>query len=189
MLDTFKSKPSVVINRYLLLVGLLIFVPCYSYLLNLFGKMGIETSEFNTIWLSFNQTTFTDFFQKLDQGGHLQAFIWSYKLNILSITGFTLTFFALALMVARRVSEKSRLYKSAFLFPILPIIVGVADILPSLVLLSASGDMFHIAGWKVMTISSLYYFRVLVLYAFIIWMAVVGITKLYSKVRGTTTSA
>ena len=153
MLDSFKSNPSVKINRYLLLVGLFIFIPCYAYLVNLFGEMGIDTNEFNTVWLSFDQTTFSDLFQKLDQAGHLQTFLWSYKVNILSMTGFMLTFFALALMVARRVPEDSRLYKTAFLFPILPIIVGVADIIPSLLLLSASGDMLNIAGWKVTSIS------------------------------------
>ena len=162
MLDTFKSKPSVKINRYLLLVGLFIFIPCYTYLVSLMGKMGIDTNEFNTVWLSFDQTTFTDLFQKLDQGGHLQTFVWIYQLNILSMIGFILTFFA---------------------------IVGVGDIIPSLVLLSASGDMFGIAGWKVMAISGFYYFRVLILYALITWMAVVGITNLYTKFHESRTQA
>ena len=183
MLDTLKSKPSVLINRLLLLAGLLIFVPCYTYLLNLFTEMGIDTNEFNTVWLSFDQTTFIDFFQKIDQGGHLQTFIWTYQLNILSITGFILAFFALAIMVARRVPEDSCLYKSAFLFPILPIIVGVADILPSLMLLSTSDDLLNIAGWIVLAISGFYYFRVLVLYALLIWMAGVGIIRVYRKFR------
>ena len=184
MLDIFKSKPSILINRYLLLVGLLIFIPCYSYLLNLFGEIGIDINEFNTVWLSFDPNTFTDFFQKLDRNGHLQTFIWTYQLNILSMTGFMLTFFALALVVARRVPEDTRLYKTAFLFPILPIIVTAADIFPSLLVLSAAGDMFNIEGWKVMAISGCYYFRVLVLYVFILWMLIVGINLAVQKWRG-----
>jgi len=184
MLEILKTKPSARINRYLLIVGLLIFIPCYSFIIQLFKGMGIDTTEFNTVWLSFDLTTFTNFFQKLKQGGHLPSFIRSFQLNILSMTGFTFTFFSLALMLSRRLSPESRLYKSALIFSVLPIIISLADIFPSLLLLSASGDLFNIAGWIVFTISAAYLFRVLVLYSLILWMLIVGLKLLYQKWLG-----
>jgi len=183
MLEILKTKPSKLINRYLLIVGLLIFIPCYSFILQLFKEMGIDTTEFNTVWLSFDLRSFTNFFQKLNQGGHLSKFIWTFQLNILSMTGFMFVFFSLALMLSRRIAPESKLYNSAFIFPLLPIIISLADIFPTMLLLSASGDLFNIAGWIVSAISTAYVFRVLVLYLLILWMMVAGINMVAQKWR------
>lgn len=185
MFDMFKEKPSTRINRYLLIAGIVIFIPCYTFILQLFKEMGIDTTEFNTVWLSFDPGAFRNFFQKLDQGGHLSSFSWSFQMNIISMTGFMLLFFALTLMLARRVPVESRLYKTAFVFPLLPIIIGVADILPSLLLIAASGDLLHLAEWKIFTISGGYVFRVLLLYLLIIWMLIAGFGLLYKKWQAT----
>ncbi len=45
MREILKTKAPALTNRYLLNVGLLIFIPCYSYIFQLFYGMGIDTTE------------------------------------------------------------------------------------------------------------------------------------------------
>ena len=181
MLEKLKNKPSIKINRIILIAGLLVFIPCYTTIVQVFGDMGIVPKEFNAVWLSFDVETFTNFFKRLDQAGQLQTFFWSYQINIISMTGFMLTFFALALMGSRSIPAESRLFKTAYYFPVLAIIISLADIIPSLLVLSASGDPMQIAAWITWTISACYYFRVILLYALLIWMLTVGIAAVYRK--------
>ncbi|NQV42513.1 MAG: hypothetical protein HQ506_09180 [Candidatus Marinimicrobia bacterium] len=182
MMEYLKNNPAKKLNRNILILGLLIFVPVYTYIVQLFGKMGVETTEFNTVWLSFDASVFEEFFRKLEDLGQLQAFIWTFNLNLISMTGFMLTFFSLSLMLARRVPERSRLAKSALLFPIVAIAIALLDIIPTLVFLIASSSIPTLSNMVVYTISGGYVARVVLLYILLIWMIVAGITLLVNKV-------
>lgn len=183
MIEYFKHNPGKKLNRNILILGLLIFVPIYTYIVQLFGKMGIETTEFNTVWLSFDASAFEAFFKKLEDMGQLQTFIWTFNLNLISMTGFMLTFFSLSLMLARQIPEGSRLAKSAFIFPIVAIAIALLDIIPTLVFLISSASIPTLSNVVVYTISGGYVTRVILLYMLLIWMIVSGIALLVSKIR------
>ena len=183
MIEYFKHNPGKKLNRNILILGLLIFVPIYTYIVQLFGKMGIETTEFNTVWLSFDASAFEAFFKKLEDMGQLQTFIWTFNLNLISMTGFMLTFFSLSLMLARRIPEGSRLAKSAFIFPIVAIAIALLDIIPTLVFLISSSSIPTLSNVVIYTISGGYVTRVIILYMLLIWMIVSGIALLVSKIR------
>ena len=183
MNEFFMNNPTKKLNRNILILGLLIFVPIYTYIVQLFGKMGIETSEFNSVWLSFDTSVFQAFFRKLVDLGQLQAFIWTFNLNLISMTGFMLTFFSLSLMLARQIPASSRLAKSAFVFPIVAIAIALLDIIPTLVFLVSSSSIPTLSNLVIYTISGGYVARVILLYILLIWMIVAGITLLVSKFR------
>ena len=183
MIEYFKHNPGKKLNRNILILGLLIFVPIYTYIIQLFGKMGIETTEFNTVWLSFDASVFEVFFKKLEDMGQLQGFIWTFNLNLISMTGFMLTFFSLSLMLARQLPEASRLAKSAFVFPMVAVAIALLDIIPTLVFLISSSSIPTLSTLVIYTISGGYVTRVILLYTLLIWMILSGITLLVSKVR------
>ncbi len=187
MLEYLKDNPEKKLNRNTLILGLLIFVPIYTYIVQLFGKMGIETTEFNTVWLSFDASVFQAFLKKLEDMGQMQTFIWTFNLNLISMTGFMLTFFSLSLMLARQVPEDSRLAKSVFLFPVVAIAIALLDIIPTLVFLFASSSIPTLSNMVIYTISGGYVARVVLLYILLIWMIVAGITLIVSKVRSART--
>ncbi|NQT62163.1 MAG: hypothetical protein HQ556_04320 [Candidatus Marinimicrobia bacterium] len=187
MLTYLKNNPPKKLNRNILILGLLIFIPVYTYIVQLFGKMGIDTAEFNGVWLSFDASAFRVFFLKLEDLGQLQGFIWTFNLNLISMTGFMLAFFALSLMLARRLPEGTRLAKSAFIFPIVAISIAVLDIIPTLVFLLASSSIPDLSNMVVYTISGGYIIRVILLYILLLWMIIAGISLFVSKVRGAKT--
>lgn len=183
MNEIFKHTPEKKLNRNILILGLLIFVPIYSYILQLFGKMGIETAEFSRVWLSFDSSAFQVFFKQLQDMGQLQTFIWAFNLNLISMTGFMLTFFSFSLMLARQIPEGSRLAKSAFVFPLVAIAIALLDIIPTLVFLVSASSIPDLSLNVIYTISGGYVIRVIFLYILLIWMVVAGITLLVSKIR------
>ncbi|MBC8375084.1 MAG: hypothetical protein H8E26_03495 [FCB group bacterium] len=187
MLTYLKNNPTKKLNRNILILGLLIFVPVYTYIIQLFGKMGIDTAEFNEVWLSFDASVFKVFFLKLEDLGQLQGFIWTFNLNLISMTGFMLSFFALSLMLARQLPEGTRLAKSAFIFPIVAISIAILDIIPTLVFLIASSSIPDLSNMVVYTISGGYIIRVILLYILVLWMIVAGISLLVSKVKAAKT--
>ncbi|MBT3252973.1 MAG: hypothetical protein HN995_11985 [Candidatus Marinimicrobia bacterium] len=187
MLDYLKNNPARKLNRNILILGLLIFVPVYTYIVQLFGKMGIDTAEFNGVWLSFDASAFKIFFLKLEDLGQLQGFIWTFNLNLISMTGFMLTFFSLSLMLARQLPEGTRLAKYAFIFPIVAIAIAVLDIIPTLVFLLASSGIPDLSTLVIYTISGGYVTRVILLYILLLWMIIAGISLLVTKIRGAKT--
>lgn len=187
MLTYLKDNPAKKLNRNILILGLLIFIPMYSYIVQLFGKMGIETSEFNRVWLSFDASAFEAFFTEVEEIGQLQTFIWTFNLNLISMTGFMLTFFSISLMLARQLPDTSRLAKSAFIFPIVAIAIAVLDIIPTLVFLMASSNIPTLSNMVIYTISGGYVTRVILIYILLLWMIVAGISLLISKVRAAKT--
>ena len=88
MFDFLKHNPTKKLNRNILILGLLIFIPVYTYIFQLFGKMGIDTSEFNLVWLSFDTRIFEAFFMQVERLGQIETFIWTFSLNLLKSLGF-----------------------------------------------------------------------------------------------------
>jgi len=187
MINYLKNNPAKKLNRNILILGLLIFIPMYTYIVQIFGKMGIDTSEFNQVWLSFDISAFETFFLKVQEMGQMQTFIWSFNLNLISMTGFMLSFFSLSLMLARQLPATSRLAKSAFVFPMVALAIAVLDIIPTLIFLMASSSIPTLSTGVIYAISGGYVTRVILLYMLLIWMIVAGISLLVSKVRAANT--
>jgi hypothetical protein len=150
------------------------FIAIYTYMMGLFSEMGIETDEFNSIWLSFEVVQFQNFFQNLNQQGFLNVFLFTHQLNIISISGFMLAFLAIGLMLGRQIPSSSRLYKTAFLFPTFSIGVALIDICSSITVLVIGMDLVEISNRSAYFISATYISRVVILYAVIIWFMVAG---------------
>ncbi len=184
MLAYLKTNPAKKLTRNILILGLLIFVPVYTYIIQLFGKMGVATTEFNSVWLSFDASAFKVFFLKLEDMGQLQTFIWTFNLNLISMTGFMLTFFSLSLMLARQLPEGTRLAKYSFVFPMVAIVIGVLDIIPTLVFLLSSSTIPDLSTLVIYSISGGYITRVLLLYILLLWMIIAGISLLVARIRG-----
>ena len=181
MFRLFNDTPSKWLTRIFLLVGMPTFIAVYSYMMRLFSNMGIEADEFNTVWLSFDVIQFQSFIQKLSDLGQLEIFLSTFKFNIVSITGFMLAFFSIGLMLARQIPSSSRLFKTAFLFPLFAAGVAVIDIGSSLLVLACGTNLPQVSTWMVYTISASYIGRVLLLYALLIWFVVAGINILLRK--------
>ncbi|NQV16257.1 hypothetical protein HQ531_12420 [bacterium] len=183
MLENLRTYPSKLATRVFIFLGLLIFIPVYSYMMRLFTEMGIDTNEFNEVWLSFDLLRFKTFVANLDQQGHLPTFISSFKFNILSIFGFMLAFTGVALVIARHLHANSRLLKAAYVFPLFPVAIAVDDIGSSLVLILVSGDLANVTSWVIYTMSIAYALRIILLYALVIWFVAAGISIVVSSLR------
>ena len=175
MITSLRNYPSKSTTRILLVAGLAIFIPVYAYIVRLFSQMGIDTAEFNTVWWSFDVNRFQIFLQKIIGGGQVATFLLSYKLNIISMSGFGCAFFALAIILTRTIPQASRLYKTATAFPVLAILIAILDIFPSLLLVASASALPNLSLWVVGTISGGYLVRVILLYILLIWFAVVSI--------------
>lgn len=183
MLEIFADKPTKGWTRILLVLGLMIFIPVYTYIFRLFTSLGIDTTTFNSVWLSFDPTAFEDFFGKLLDQGSYGEFISSYKLNVLSMTGFMLLFFSIALIIARKIPDHSRMSRGAYAFPVVAIIIALLDIIPSILLVLVANNTPTIPGWVVLCISGGYVVRVILLYALLLWMLITGGFLLIARFR------
>jgi len=183
MLYDLKTTPSVKLNRNIMILGLLIFIPVYTYIFQFFGKMGIETSRFNEVWISFDTNAFEAFFRNITDQGQLETFIWTFNLNLISMTGFMLLFFALSLMVARQIPVTSRLAKTAFMFPWIAIMIGILDIIPTMVFLFNASSIPTLASGVIFIISGGYMVRVIMLYGLLLWMIISGVIIFRSRIE------
>ena len=185
MITALRNYPSKSSTRILLVAGLAIFIPVYAYIVRLFSQMGIDTAEFNTVWLSFDVNQFQVFLQKIIDRGQVATFLLSYKLNLISMSGFGCAFFALAIILTRTIPQASRLYKTATAFPIMAVLIAILDIFPSLLLVASASALPNLSLWVVTAISGGYLVRIILLYILLIWFAVVS-TKLgktyYNKI-------
>jgi len=175
MINALRNYPSKSSIRILLVAGLAVFIPVYVYIVRLFSQMGIDTAEFNTVWLSFDGNQFQIFLQSIIDRGQVSTFLLSYKLNVLSLCGFGCTFFAIAVTLTRTIPDTSRMYKTAPVFPVLAILIAILDIIPSLLLVSSASSLPHLSLWVVATISGGYLVRIIMLYILLFWFAVVSI--------------
>ncbi len=180
LLEKYPSKLS---TRLLLITGLLIFIPVYTYMLTYFKSLGIDPQEYNGVLLSFDVDIFQAFIKEIATADHLDGFLRVFQLNIISITGFMTAFFALGLVIDRAIPADSRLNRFTFISSPLTILVAVLDMIASLVFLFAGENLVNIGQLQVNIVSSFYYGRVLLLYAVILWFIVAGITLLVKRVR------
>lgn len=183
MKELLKHTPDRKLTRSILVLGLMIFIPVYSYIVRLFGQMGIETSVFNEVWISFDAKAFETFFRNISDRGQLETFVWTFNLNLISMTGFMLLFFALSLMVARQIPETSRLAKTAFSFPWIALGIGVLDIIPTIVFLFAASSIPNLSNGVVNIISGGYMIRVILLYGLLLWMIISGVVIFKSRIK------
>lgn len=183
MLKSIILYPSMQMTRWLLAMGLILFILVYSYMLSFFSEAGITTDEFNTVWLSFDVNQFKTFIEMLDQQGNLPSFLATFKWNILSISAFMVAFYSLALIIARNLSKDSRLSKIAPIFPLFAVGIALIDILSSLLIISAGSELGQLSVLMANTISGAYVARVIPLYILLIWFIVAGFTIIREKYR------
>ncbi|MCF7826199.1 MAG: hypothetical protein K9M55_05925 [Candidatus Marinimicrobia bacterium] len=183
MCQFLKHSPSKKLTRILLILGFLVFIPVYTYMLTFFKKLGIDSTEYSNMLLSFDVGIFRAFIAELVRGDHLSQFLWVFQLNIISITGFMTAFFALGLIIDRHIAAESWLFRFTFISPLLAVLVAALDIIASLVFLFAGGDLVNITQYQVNIISLFYYVRVLVLYVVILWFIIAGIAVLLNRRR------
>jgi hypothetical protein len=182
MKNYLTNKPSKRITWILLVIGLVVFVPIYSYMLKLFKVMNIDSREFQHVMTWFNGDAYRDFSLHLEEGGHLQTFIWTYWLNILSVTGFMLGVFSITLLIARNI-KAAVLAKVAFVFPILPPIIAILDIFPSLLIISVGKDLPTISDSLVYIIDACYIVRIILVDLTLFWIVIAIIYLIIQQIR------
>jgi len=187
MIEFFKRYPSRFYTRICLLVGLMVFIGIYSYMLKLFQGFGFSMEEYNEVWLSFDAMKFREFIQPLVQAGQGTAFLHIFKLNILSISAFMLAFYSLSLLIARKIESTSRLYKIAYFFPVFPILIALFDIIPSILIITSTAALTTFPDWLAYVISGGYVIRVLLLYLLSVWFILMLIWFTFLKLRKTRT--
>jgi len=183
MIRIFETRPAKVTTRILALVGVAIFAILYTSMLRMFGSAGLEIQKFNQVWTSFDLDVFKQYMIDITEGDHTDTFLTIFKVNVFSMSSFALGLFMLGLLTARRISEASKLRATAFYIPWLAVLVGLLDIVPSLVLLSAASDLVNIADWKIHMIFWGYIIRVIFLYIVLIWMGIVWGNNLVKKMK------
>ena len=183
MIEFFKSFPSKNYTRLCLVIGFLVFVGVYSYMLKQFQGFGFSMEEYNAVWLSFDSVKFQDFIQPIVQAGQGSAFLQIFKLNILSITAFMLAFYSLSLMIARQIKSTSRLYKIAYISPIFPILITLFDIVPSILIITNKATLTSFPNWLAYVVSGGYAIRVILLYLLILWFVLMLIILTVRKLQ------
>ena len=143
--------------------------------------MDLET--LNTLLISFNSDIFYKFILTIKKQGNLETLFNIYVLNMISIIGFSLFTFALTLIIARTIKQTSVFYKTAFIFPILVILIVFFDFLPSILFLIITKDTSFISNLIVYTIDFCYIIRIILLYLETIWIFFTGIYLIINNIR------
>lgn len=182
MINYLSKHPSKILNRIFLIGGLLVLCPLYTLNLFLVNQV-FNTETLTRLLTSFNTHIFREIILSVSQNGQLDNLFLVYIVNIITLIGFMFTFFSITIIIARSLNTNSRLYKIAFIFPILSIIIAVFDILPSIILLIVIKNMNHISDFTTYFINGSYIFRVLLLYIVFIWIIVMGIVLFVRNIR------
>ena len=167
-----KKYPSPLITRIILISGLLILLPLYMYLLYRFSTMNIDSTRFSMIWFSLNESEVADFLKQIELQNNTGEFIFTYQLNILSLIGFICTFFSLLLIIARHIPSSSGLYKPAFIFVLLAPVIGILDIIFSIILLAVLTNIIHLSSWIMYCNGINYIIRIILIYITFIWIII-----------------
>lgn len=174
MFKNLENNPSKKLNRVLLIIGIIIFVPFYY--LNYLTILKIFDLEVLTKLLtSFDTGYFKEIFQILVQKGQLNSLFNVYILNIISTTGFALMFFSLTLIIARSINRDAKIYKVSFLFPVVVIIIAVFDILPSIIFLLIIKNQNLVSDFTTFFIDGSYIFRLFLIYVIFLWVVIMGL--------------
>ena len=182
MIAFLQKVPSKKVNRILLVAGLVIFIPLYY--LNYVLVTGImDVSTLTTLLTSFDTRVFSGIITSIAQQGQLDTLFRVYLLNIGSIIGFTCILFSVTVMIARATLPGSRLHKAAFLFPPGAVLIGLLDILSSLVFLWLSRDPGIISDLTTYFTNGAYVARILLLYMELLWILVMGVYLVARAIR------
>jgi len=157
-----------------LILGLLIFIPIYTYMLFEMKRIGIDSSELMSVWLSFDEERFAAFAGGIAERGHSDSFASIYRLNSASVIGYTLAFLSLSLMLARSVDGPSGLRKAARAFTPVPIAVGALDLASNIILVSALSGRADMSSWMMAIVSGTYAARSVLFLFFLLWLAGAG---------------
>ena len=184
MVNFFKRYPSKFYTRLCLVIGLIVFIVIYSYILRLFQEFYFSTQEYNTVWLSFDADQFRGLIQTVIQFDQIALFKNVFVLNIFSVSALTLALFPLSLMIARSFEASSKMYKIAYAIPIFPILIALLDIIPSIFIIVISvSTLAEFPGWLAYVVSGGYVVRVILLYILIIWFLFALIRFLIRKLK------
>ncbi len=102
MIEYLKKNPPKIMNRILLITGIIIFIPVYYSNYQLIIKI-IDLETLNTLLISFNSDIFYKIILTIKKQGNLETLFNIYVLNMISINGFSLFTFALTLIIARSI--------------------------------------------------------------------------------------
>lgn len=174
MIDYLEHHPSKKLNRILLILGTIVFVPVYY--VNYQATLKIfDLKVFTRFMTSFDTGYFREIVHAIGQRGQLDDLFTVYLRNIVSTIGFGLLFFAITLMIARSIDKDSKLYKISFLFPVIVIIIVLFDILPSIVFLLLAKNPDAVSNVTTFFINGSYIFRMILIYIVFLWMISMGI--------------
>ena len=171
MIEYFKQSPSKLLTRIYLVVGFIVFIVIYSYMMILFQEFYFSTEQYNTVWLSFDAVKFRGLIQPLFNNGQIELFKNVFMLNIFSVSALTFALFALSLMIARNFEASSKMNKIAYLLTVFPILIALLDIIPSIIILAVSNStLSEFPSWLAIIVSGGYVIRVILLYLLFIWL-------------------
>jgi len=184
MIEFFKRYPSKNYTRLCLVIGLIVFIGIYSYMLKLFQVFGFSQEEFNAVFMSFDVVQFRGLIQTVIQSDQMSVFKNVFIINIFSISAFMIAFYSLSVMIARSIEATSKLYKFAYIFPTFPILIAFFDIMPSICIIATSIftlTMFPV--WLAYVVSGGYVIRVILLYLLVIWFLFALIRFIIRKLK------
>ena len=168
----------------ILIIGLFLFIPLYTYILWLLKSMDIDFIEFTKVWISFDIDRFQEFFYQIAKQGNRQTLIFCYYLNIASVIGYMFIFYSLTLMIARKISPGSRLHMVSLIFPVIVLVVAFLDLLSNFTLIIALSHLEKMSQWHISIISSTYVCRLLLFCLVISWIVVSAVLSTFHKTRG-----
>jgi len=180
MIKLLTRFPSRKTNRLFLIAGLIVFIPAYGYNYILISKI-LTMNTLVKLLTCFKHDVFKEIILTINREGNINAFFKVYVLNIISIIGFMFYAFALTLSIARRIRQNSQMHKIGFIFPVLIWVVGLLDILSSLLLLYTAKNPNRISVWMVYTIDACYVSRLILLYAIIVWFILASVFLIMSR--------
>ena len=184
MIENFKQSPTKKLTRIYLTVGLIVFIVIYSYMIKLFQVFEFSAEEYSTVWLSFDTAQFRELIQMLIQSDQIALFKNVFVLNIFSVSALTFALFALSLMIARSFEASSKMHKIVYAFPILPFLIALLDIIPSIFIIAISvSTLSEFPGWLAYIVSGGYVIRVLLLYLLFIWFLFALIRFIIQKLK------
>jgi hypothetical protein len=183
MIKFLVNHPSKLLTLILLAAGLVIFVPVYYFMLQIFSVLKIDSKTFVGLMTSFDAGRFGEFFKTLSGQGGLALFSSVYLLNMVSTAGYFLALCSVTLIIARAFRPESRLYRLSFIFPFPVLIIAILDLISSVLFLSVTSGTPVIYGWVAVVICASYVIRCILLYCVILWIVFASIYIFASGIR------
>ena len=180
-----KNNPNRIINRLILIIGIVLFCPIYYFNYHLISRL-LTPNQVTKLYTSFETDTFREIVTSIIERGLLNDLLNVYLLNILSAFGFMFMFFSITLIIARSINSESKFYKVAFLFPILSILIAVFDISTSLLFLYLIRNPSTISDLTTFFINGNYMLRIFLLCIEVFWTILLGAILLIRYIKNRT---